>query len=132
MNAGYYKNKSENVKVSLIISYFVPRILNLPLYGFPLSRNFHVRTHVSFTCVNKKEAIYERPRFNVKFGRGSTFTFTRDFLCTASIFFFSRVKLTCVRPYARESYAKVDIHLDALHGSNLLLLITGNLSSVMR
>ena len=88
MNAGYYKNKSENVKVSLIISYLVPRILNLPLCGFPLSRNFHVRTHVNFTCVNKIEAIHERPRLNAKFGRGSTFTFTRDFLCTASIFFF--------------------------------------------
>ena len=131
MGPGYYKNKSENVKVSMIISYPVLRILNLPLYGFPLSRNFHVRTHVSFTCVNKKEAIYERPHLNVKFGRGSTFTFTRDFLCTASIFFFSRVKLTCVRPYARESYAKVDIHLEALQGSNVPLLITGNLSSVV-
>ena len=94
--AGYYKNKSENVKVSLIISYLVPRILNLPLYGFALSRNFHVRTHVNFSCVNKIEAIYERPRLNVKFGRGSTFTCTRDFPCTASIFF-SHVKLTCVR-----------------------------------
>ena len=64
-----------------------------------------MRTHVNFPRVNnieemyerrpvnvkverEREAIYERPRLNVKFGRGSTFTFTRDFLCTASIFFF--------------------------------------------
>ena len=29
--------------------------------GFLLAHNFHVRTHVNFTRVNKKEAIYERP-----------------------------------------------------------------------
>ena len=34
--------------------------------GFPLSRNFHVRTQVNFT------------RVNVKVERGPTFGFTRD------------------------------------------------------
>ena len=27
--------------------------------GYPLSRNFYLRTHVNFTCVNKKEAMYK-------------------------------------------------------------------------
>ena len=33
---------------------------------FPMSRNFYVRTYVKFSCVNKTEAMYERPRVNVK------------------------------------------------------------------
>ena len=121
MNAGYYKNKSENVKVSLIISYLVPRILNLPLYGFPLSRNFHVCTHVNFTCVKYRQYMNGRAYLRLRV----------IFHSMHCLYFFSRVKLTCVRLYARESYAKVDIHLDALQGSNFLLLITRNLSSVM-
>ena len=84
MGPGYYKNKSENVKVSMIISYPVPRILNLPLYGFPLSRNFYVRTHVNFPRVNNIEEMYERRPVNVKVERGSTFPFTRDLPYIAS------------------------------------------------
>ena len=34
--------------------------------GFPLSRNFHVRTHVSFTPVNKIKAMYGKSGVNVK------------------------------------------------------------------
>ena len=34
--------------------------------GFPLSRNFYVRTRVKLTCVNKIEAMYEEPRVNLK------------------------------------------------------------------
>ena len=30
MSAGYYKDKSENVKVSLLISNLIPNVLNLP------------------------------------------------------------------------------------------------------
>ena len=37
-----------------------------------------MRTHVKGTCLNEIEAMYERPRVNVKFERGSTFTYTRD------------------------------------------------------
>ena len=41
--------------------------------GFPLSRNFHVRTQVNFTHVNKIEVMYDRTRVNVKVERGPTF-----------------------------------------------------------
>ena len=50
--------------------------------GFPLSRNFHVRTHVSFTRVNKIKAIYGKSGVNVKVEPRSIL--------------FTRVKFTCV------------------------------------
>ena len=68
----------------------------LPMDGFPLSRNFHVRTHVNFTLVNKIGAMYERPRVNVKVDRGLTFTFTRNLPYIVSVLF-ARVKFTCAR-----------------------------------
>ena len=34
--------------------------------GFPLSCNFHVRTHVNFTRVNKIEAMFGKSGVNVK------------------------------------------------------------------
>ena len=37
---------------------------------FPLSRNFHVSTHVNCTRVNEIEAVYGRSRVNVKVERG--------------------------------------------------------------
>ena len=40
---------------------------------FPLSRIFSVRTHVKFTRVNEKEAMYERPRANMKVEDGFNF-----------------------------------------------------------
>ena len=52
-----------------------------------MSRNVSVRTHVKFTRVNEIEAMYERPRVNVKVERGSTFTFTRDLPYIVSILF---------------------------------------------
>ena len=55
-----------------------------------------MRTLVNFTHVNKIEAMYERPRVNVRVERGSTFTFMRGLSYIASIFF-KRVKFTCVR-----------------------------------
>ena len=63
---------------------------------FPMWRNFSVRRHVKLTRVNKIEAMYERPRVNVKVERGSTFAFTFGLSYIASILF-TRVKLTCVR-----------------------------------
>ena len=63
---------------------------------FPLSRIFSVRTHVKFTRVNEKEAMYERPRANVKVEEGSTLT--RNLPYIVSIVFM-RVKFTCVRTY---------------------------------
>jgi len=54
--------------------------------------DFHCR--VILLLVNKIEAMYERPRVNVKIERGSTFTFTRDLLYIASILF-ALVKFTC-------------------------------------
>ena len=66
--------------------------------GFPLSRNFSMGTHVKSTRVNEIEAKYERPRVNVKVGRGSTFTFTRDLPYTVSVLF-TRVTL---RAYLRQ------------------------------
>ena len=55
-----------------------------------MSRNFYVST-----LVNKIEAMYGRPRVNVKVERGSTFTFTRDLRYIASILF-TWVKFMCV------------------------------------
>ena len=37
---------------------------------FPLSRKFHISTHVNFTRVSKIEAMYGRSRVNVKVERG--------------------------------------------------------------
>ena len=65
---------------------------------FPPSRIFSVRTHVKFTRVNEKEAMYERPRANVKVEEGSTFALTRNLPYIVSIVF-TCVKFTCVRTY---------------------------------
>ena len=46
--------------------------------GFPLSRNFYVRAHVSFTNENKLKVMYEKPHENVKVEWSSTFTLTCD------------------------------------------------------
>ena len=56
--------------------------------------DFHSR--VIFPCVNEVEAMYERPRVNMKVERGSTFTFTRDLPYTLFTLFTS-VKFTCIR-----------------------------------
>ena len=72
-----------------------------------MSRKFSV-THVNFTrVVNEIEAMYERPRVNVKLERGSTLTFTRDLSNIVSILF-TRVNL---RAYARKNYTTVVINL---------------------
>ena len=67
-----------------------------PKGGFPLSRDFYVRTHVNFTRVNKRETMYERSRVSVNVEQGSTFMFTRDlpYIVSSS---FTRVYFTCVR-----------------------------------
>ena len=65
-----------------------------------------MRTLVNFTHVNKIEAMYERPRVNVRVERGSTFTFMRGLSYIASIFF--------LRAYARKNYVTVEIHLSSL------------------
>ena len=63
-------------------------LLNLSKGGFPLPRNFYLRTRVKFTCVNKTKAMYERLRVNVIVYRGSTFKVTHDlFTYIASIIF---------------------------------------------
>ena len=49
-------------------------------------------TLVNFTHVNKIEAMYERPRVNVRVERGSTFTFMRGLSYIASIFFYARTQ----------------------------------------
>ena len=69
--------------------------------GFPLSRNFSVRTRVK-----KIEAMYERPRIHVKVEPRSTLTFTRGLSYIASILF-TCVKFTSVRT---ENYASVEIN----------------------
>ena len=53
-------------------------------------------TFLTFTHVNKTEAIYERSRVNVIVKGDSTFTFKRDLSYIASILF-TRAKFTCVR-----------------------------------
>ena len=45
--------------------------------GFPLSRNFYLRTSVKLTCVNKTEAMYGKSRTNVKAELRPTFMFSR-------------------------------------------------------
>ena len=45
--------------------------------GFPLSRNFYVRTRLNFTRINEIEKMYGRSRVKVKVEPRSTFTFTR-------------------------------------------------------
>ena len=79
---------------------------------FPLSRNFSLGTHLKFTLVNKIEAMYERPRVNVKVERGSTFTFTRDLPYILSTLF-TRVNKIYVRNACRKNYATVEIHLES-------------------
>ena len=60
---------------------------------FSLSRYFYVRTHVTFFCLNKIDAMYE-VRVNVKVKRSfKSFKFTLDCLYIASIAF-TRVKFT--------------------------------------
>ena len=60
--------------------------------------DFHcsMRTHVKFTCVNKVETMYGRPRGNVKVELRSIFTLTRGLSYIVSILF-TRVNFTCVR-----------------------------------
>ena len=48
-------------------------MLKLIKDGFPLSRNFYVRTCVKFTFANEIEAMFERSHVNVKFEPRSTF-----------------------------------------------------------
>ena len=55
-----------------------------------------MRRHGKLTRVNKLEAMYERPRVNVKVERGSTFAFTFGLSYIASILF-TRVKLKSFR-----------------------------------
>ena len=50
------------------------------------------------TRVNEIEAVYERPRVNVKVEGGSTFAFMRD-LPYIVFLSFTRVKFTCVRKW---------------------------------
>ena len=61
-----------------------------------MSRNFSLGTHVKFMLVNKIEAVYERPRVNVKVERGSTFTLTLDLPYIVSTLF-TRVNKIYVR-----------------------------------
>ena len=67
-----------------------------PKGGFPLSRNFYVRTHVNFTPVNTVRTRYGKSRVSVNVEQGSTFTFARDLPYIFSISF-TRAYLTCVR-----------------------------------
>ena len=47
-------------------------------------------TLVNYTHLNKIEAMYERPRVNVRVERGSTFTFMHGLSYIASISFYAR------------------------------------------
>ena len=47
-------------------------------------------TLVNYTHVNKIEAMYERPRVNVRVERGSTFTFMHGLSYIASISLYAR------------------------------------------
>ena len=60
---------------------------NVKTGGFPLSRNFSVRTHVNYARVHKIETLYGRSRIYVKVEPRSTSTFTRGLSYIASISF---------------------------------------------
>ena len=60
-------------------------VMNASKGGFPLSRNFQVRTQVNSTRVNKIEAVTSH--VNVKVEPRSSLTFTCDLLYIASILF---------------------------------------------
>ena len=64
----------ENIKAFFSQGQSQPSVIIRRPYkgGFPLSRNFNVRTWVKFTFANKIEAIYERWRVNVKVKPHST------------------------------------------------------------
>ena len=55
---------------------------------------------IHFSRVNEVEAMYEVSRMNVKFERGSTFTFSRNLSYIASIY---------LRAYARKNNVTVEI-----------------------
>lgn len=55
-------------------------------FGESKGVNFQFNCRVIFACVNRKEAIYERPHVNVKGERGSTIAFTRYIPYIASIY----------------------------------------------
>ena len=64
--------------------------------GYPLSRNFHRRTHVNLTCEKKIEAVHGKSRVHVKVEPRPNFTFNRGLSYIASILF-THEKFTCVR-----------------------------------
>lgn len=65
--------------------------------------DFHVSTRVKFMCVNKIEAMFERPRVNVKLSDNQLLHF-RAIFHTLLLFY--------LRVYERKSYATVrGIHL---------------------
>ena len=55
-----------------------------------------MQTHVNVTCVNETDALYEKPRVNVKVERVLTFTYTRHLPYIVSVSFkgvnFTRVR----------------------------------------
>ena len=87
-----YERPRVNVKVERGSTFTFTR--DLSQGGFPLSRNFYLRTYVNFTRVNKIEATYGGSRVNVKVR--SSFTFARGLSYIASISF-TRVNFTCIR-----------------------------------
>ena len=54
-----------NIRVIVFSLPLSSLLLNLSKGGFPLARNFYLRTRVKFTCVNKTKAMYERLLVNV-------------------------------------------------------------------
>ena len=92
---GMYERSCVKVKVDHLACIIYVRLFPLSCNWFPLSRNFYVRTHVKFACVNEIEVMYARSRVIVKVEWGSTFTFMRDLPYIVSILL-TRVKLTWV------------------------------------
>ena len=64
-----------------------------------------MRTHVSFTRVNKIEAMNERPKVNAKVEPRSTLTFMRG-LSYLPLFYLHALIL---RAFARKNYATLEI-----------------------
>ena len=72
----------------------------------PLSRNFHISTHVNCTRLNEIEAVYGRSRVNVKVERGQLLHLRVTFH-TLSLFYSRAWNL---RAYLRERYATMEIY----------------------
>ena len=71
-----------------------------------------MQTHVNVTCVNETDAMYEKPRVNVKVERVLTFTYTLHLPYIVSVSF-KGVKFTRVRTQG-ENFATMETDIRSI------------------